>query len=343
MSTVFISYKREDEPRVGRIALALQAEGLDVWWDRALVGGENWRMQIQSALDGAGCVVVVWSRESVGPSGDFVRDEAGQGKRRGILVPVLIEEVAAPLGFGEIQAIDLSEWTGNRDDPFFRDLCEAVKAKLEGRASAPPKGPTRRLLRRLTIGSISGMAIGALAVSFNVFNAQDQLCGMPLFQPGLSDWCGSMGVGKRATREERIAWETRPRNSCEALRTHIQKYPEGAYHQAAADLLDTRTAIQSESWRSANRKLALFVPRSSESSPDEPRAKSQALALAQPAAERLCKGFAATTTFRLKAARAEVQDWHCERDRSGMRCGLEGEAVCEVEERHLIQTESCNG
>mgnify|MGYP001329930509 CR=1 FL=1 len=343
MSSVFISYKSEDETRVGRIALALQAEGLEVWWDRALVGGENWRMQIQSALDGAGCVVVVWSRESVGSNGDFVRDEAGQGKRRGILVPVLIDKVGAPLGFGEIQAIDLSDWTGKRDDAFFRDLCEAVKAKLEGRQSGPPQGPTRRLLRRLSIGSLSGIGIGALAVAFNVFNAQDQLCGVPVFQPGLSDLCAGIGIGKRATREERIAWETRPRNSCEALRAHIQKYPEGGYHQAAADLLDARTANQTESWRSASRKLALFVAQDGETSPDEAAAKTQALDRAQPTAERLCKNFAATTTFRFKAATVAVQDWRCERAGSGMRCAFEGEAICDVEERHVVQTELCHG
>src|SRR5688500_9183756 len=126
MNELFISYKREDEGRVGRLVQALERTGLSVWWDRGLPGGADWRQQRQSALDAARCVIVVWTQESVGPSGDFVRDEAGQAKRRGVLIPVLLEKVPLPLGFGEIQAIDLTRWKGNPRDPFFQDLCGAV-------------------------------------------------------------------------------------------------------------------------------------------------------------------------------------------------------------------------
>lgn len=89
------------------------------------------------ALDAAGSVVVVWTHESVGPAGDFVRDEAAQAKRRGVLVPVLLDAVSPPLGFGEVQAINLSAWKGKTTDPFFGDLCAAVTAKLEGRPVPP--------------------------------------------------------------------------------------------------------------------------------------------------------------------------------------------------------------
>jgi hypothetical protein len=37
-----------------------------------------------------------------------VLEEAGQGKRRRVLVPVLKEPVEPPMGFGLIQAADLS-------------------------------------------------------------------------------------------------------------------------------------------------------------------------------------------------------------------------------------------
>ena len=36
MNEVFISYKREDEPRVGRLVRALEDAGFSVWWDRGL-------------------------------------------------------------------------------------------------------------------------------------------------------------------------------------------------------------------------------------------------------------------------------------------------------------------
>src|SRR5579872_1133605 len=132
MSDVFISYKREDEARVYRLAQALEKVGLTVWSDHQLAPSENFRDNIAKALAEARCVVVVWSRASVGEAGDFVRDEASRGKARGVLVPVRIDAVHPPLGFGELQAVDLTGWRGGAGDPFFRDLVGATRAKLDG-------------------------------------------------------------------------------------------------------------------------------------------------------------------------------------------------------------------
>ncbi|MEO8455726.1 MAG: toll/interleukin-1 receptor domain-containing protein, partial [Sphingomicrobium sp.] len=74
MSDVFISYKAEDRPRVRPLVEALEAEGLAVWWDEQVGGGEAWRESIEQQLDGAACVIVVWSKRSTGPEGRFVRD-----------------------------------------------------------------------------------------------------------------------------------------------------------------------------------------------------------------------------------------------------------------------------
>src|SRR5262245_55966900 len=106
MNPVFISYKREDRLRVSRLVRARERTGLTVWWDVGMGPGENWRNEILSALDAGMCVVVVWTHESVGPAGDFVRDEARRAKRRDVLVPVLLDNVEPPLGFGEVQTID---------------------------------------------------------------------------------------------------------------------------------------------------------------------------------------------------------------------------------------------
>lgn len=90
MTDVFFSYKREDEDRVVKLVRGLEEAGLTVWWDRGLPGGESWRANIQSALEKASCVVVAWTKMSVGPTGDFVRDEAGEAKLRGIFVPLFL-------------------------------------------------------------------------------------------------------------------------------------------------------------------------------------------------------------------------------------------------------------
>jgi hypothetical protein len=342
MTDVFLSYKREDAVRVMRLVRALEATGLSVWWDRGLAGGENWREQIQAALDAARCVIVVWTHDSVGPEGDFVRDEAGQAKRRGKLVPVRLDRVDPPLGFGELQAIDLMGWKGSLRDPFFEDLRSAVDAKLEGRAVPPAKGPMKRLMRRLTYsGFASAIGLGAVVVGFNLLSAQDKLCGAPLLQPQISDLCGTLGLGHRPTTAERIAWASREPGSCAALRAHIERFPEGAYRAVAADLLAARRVTQTEIWTPTVRRLVLFVGQDDVAHSSEPAAQAAALGRARMSAERLCKSFVATTSYRLTSAKPIVQMWNCSRASTSVLCGLEGEALCEVEERRVQDIEEC--
>jgi hypothetical protein len=342
MSDIFISYKHEDEARVVRLVRALESTGLSGWWDRGLAGGENWRSQIQNALNAARCVIVVWTRDSVGPAGDFVRDEAGQAKRRGVLVPVMLDKVDPPLGFGEIQAIDLTHWKGSSRDPFFKDLSAAVTAKLEGRAVPPAKGPMKRLIQRLTYTSLaSAMVFGSVAFGLNLFRAQDHVCGLPLLQPPISDVCGAMGLGDRPTRRERISWEGREAGSCAALRTHIERFPNGTYRDEAAGMLAARRVTQTEGWTPSTRRLALFEPQDDVPSTNQAAAQAVALARAQARAERLCRGFAATTSFRLNSATPAPQVWNCSPLAKGVTCGFEGEALCALEERRIQEHETC--
>jgi TIR domain len=78
---------------------------------------------IEEALDSAKCVVVLWSKQSI--SSDWVKDEAEEGNRRGILVPVSIEEVKAPLGFRRLQTANLVGWKGDEDHPEFGEVLSA--------------------------------------------------------------------------------------------------------------------------------------------------------------------------------------------------------------------------
>ena len=69
--------------------------------------GETWDEVIEAALDGARCVVVLWSRYSVQSS--WVRTEADEGQRRRVLIPALLDDVVIPLAFRRIQAANLPE------------------------------------------------------------------------------------------------------------------------------------------------------------------------------------------------------------------------------------------
>ena len=136
MSDVFISYKAEDRPRVEPLVDALESEGLSVWWDARVGGGEAWRESIAEHLDAARCVLVVWSKRSTGPEGRFVRDEASRGQHRGTYLPVTIDKVQPPLGFGEMQALSLTGWKGNPSDPRYRAVSACVHSMLGREASS---------------------------------------------------------------------------------------------------------------------------------------------------------------------------------------------------------------
>jgi len=130
MSDIFISYAREDRPRAEAIAQALEAHGWTVWWDRKIPAGRKFSQVISEEIAKARCLLVLWSAASV--EADFVEEEAYKGKRRGILVPVFLEEVDPPLGFSLLQAADLTGWDGDRASPLFQGLCTEITGHLGG-------------------------------------------------------------------------------------------------------------------------------------------------------------------------------------------------------------------
>lgn len=170
MSDVFVSYKAEDRRRVEPLVEALKAEGFSVWWDAQIDGGAAWRASIEAELATARCVLVVWSKRSVGPDGTFVRDEASRSLRRNVYLPITIDKVEPPLGFGETQALPLRRWSGNLSDPRYRAVLGAVQAMV-GRTSAGGHPARRRAAidRRMLMVGVGGVAVIAAGASWLVF------------------------------------------------------------------------------------------------------------------------------------------------------------------------------
>jgi formylglycine-generating enzyme required for sulfatase activity len=108
MADIFVSYTRADQEIVGRIVALLEAQGWSVWWDTRIAGGERWDATIEREIKAARCVVVVWTPQSI--DREWVREEADYGRKRGILIPVLIGLDEPPFGFGRIQARNLTGW-----------------------------------------------------------------------------------------------------------------------------------------------------------------------------------------------------------------------------------------
>ena len=128
MTDIFISYARVDRTRAEAIARALEAQGWSVWWDRQMRAGVNINEVIDRELGQARCVLVLWSAVSV--KRDWVNDEARVGKERGVLIPVLIEDVRQPLGFGSMQYADLVEWDGDIRSAAFEQLRRDIEALI---------------------------------------------------------------------------------------------------------------------------------------------------------------------------------------------------------------------
>src|SRR5437764_9923568 len=185
MTDVFVSYKAEDRRRVQPLVLALQADGYRVWWDEHIGTGDEWRQTIERELDSASCVIVVWSKRSVGPDGHFVRDEASRAQRKHVYVPVLIDAVDPPLGFGERQATSIRGWKGDRTDARY----ESVLTSVRHLAGAPTGVHSLKPGQDLSVSRHTAMAGGVIAVG-----GVAALGGWALMKPGRASASDSIAV-----------------------------------------------------------------------------------------------------------------------------------------------------
>jgi tetratricopeptide (TPR) repeat protein len=160
---VFVSYARENRDAAQRLADALAENRLRVWWDRDLAAGSEFATVIETQLNSAAVVLGLWSVDSVRSA--FVRDECGHALRAGKLLPVRIEEVDLPLGFGQLHTLDLLDWDGDADDEAFQALMREIerrrtRAPIPLEATLPPPRIGRRMLRRVALGVAVVAALG---------------------------------------------------------------------------------------------------------------------------------------------------------------------------------------
>ena len=178
MADIFISYANEDKETAARLAGFLESIGWSVWWDRRIPAGRTWRAVLQEALRDMRCMIALWSQDSV--ESPWVAEEAEEARKLGkALVPILIQRVEPPIGFRTIQAADLVNWDGSRDDPAAKMLIADLESLLgkpaaqtgernrivETRDSESPRpAPMQRLKSPPPIqGSKTGWLIAAIA------------------------------------------------------------------------------------------------------------------------------------------------------------------------------------
>ena len=187
MGEIFISYASEDRARAQLLASVLGARGWSVWWDRKIPLGKSYDEVIEKALAQAKCVIVLWSAVSV--ASEWVRNEASEGRRREILVPVFLDAVDAPLAFRLLNGANLIEWQPNAANQEFDKLVERVTELLGQGAPAetsprvvttvPLHQPTREFVAkffnsRLVRGGLATAFVAVLAITYVLNTRQSE-------------------------------------------------------------------------------------------------------------------------------------------------------------------------
>lgn len=131
---VFVSYSHHDRDRVEPLVRALEANNLSVFWDPEIpVGTPTYNKYLEERLNEADRAIVIWTAASV--SSSWVIEEANEALRRGILLPVRLDDAEPPLGFRSVQTLDLRGWSWKTPNRGIDGLVDA----LSGRPIRAPK------------------------------------------------------------------------------------------------------------------------------------------------------------------------------------------------------------
>jgi hypothetical protein len=261
---VFISYAREDRACAERFAEAFTAHGCEVWWDREIDVGADFSATIESALEAARTVVVLWSEHSV--RSGFVKDEAARARDKSKLHPVRIADVPLPLGFGHIQTVDLFDCAAGGED-FLSLIDQLRKTTATVQTDAGPRrrtGGLAQILKRRGTWIAAAVAAAAVLVAVLVYAwLAEKRCnaafvttdnGVQRLQEGNTEqaidffteairMCGTRGPTYRYRGEAYARLNDYPLAVADLERA-LELGLEGHSHRRATELLARLTALQ---------------------------------------------------------------------------------------------------
>jgi TIR domain len=132
---VFISYKRSERALVEKIAAALRALKLSVWFDASLESGHTFDDEINREVRAAKCVLVCWSQAAI--ASEWVRAEASIGRERGVLAACFLQRCDLYPPFNLVHAEDLSAGALDAANPAWAKIVSQIGA-LVGRPGLGP-------------------------------------------------------------------------------------------------------------------------------------------------------------------------------------------------------------
>jgi hypothetical protein len=109
-SDIFISYSSDDRRQAEELALFLEESGYSAWWDRQLIGGDEFREKIGTALNEARAAIVIWTQSSI--ASRWVLDESDTAASAHKLIPVRSDNLTPqqiPFGFRGLHTVAWSD------------------------------------------------------------------------------------------------------------------------------------------------------------------------------------------------------------------------------------------
>jgi hypothetical protein len=174
MAEIFISYAKDDRTDAGELAAFLKEQGHSVWWDRELVGGQQFATVIAQALARSKVAIVIWTLSSI--DSDWVIDEADAARKAKKLIPVRADDLDVeqiPLSFRRLQTVQLNDRDGVLNA--IQKYNEAPLVKPSGWTILKMRMARRvsGAWRRLTLGNIGLAAIALPLLAYYCFLGVD--------------------------------------------------------------------------------------------------------------------------------------------------------------------------
>lgn len=265
MADIFISYKREDQEEHGRVrplAEALTAAGYDVFYDVQVPPGSSWEDFLQSKINAARAVLVLWSEASV--TSDWVKEEAEMAKNAGKLIPVFLDTVAPPFGFARIEGANLAGWNGDLNHIEWKNLVAAIKARIgEGEGTSQP-GVTRvayQPSKTVTVqkrapksggGGVMKVVLGVIGLA--VLAGVGMVAWSSMQQAEIArDRAADVAVDEAMTRgmDERAWRDATNADTIAAYRRYLDLRPTGAYRAEALERIEELEAATAREARNS--------------------------------------------------------------------------------------------
>lgn len=134
---VFLSYASQDKTSVRELSARLVGEGwIDTWQDeKDLLPGQDWRVKIEEAVEGADVVIIVLSQHSVSKEG-YVQKELRYAREIALekpedtifLIPLRLDECEVPRGLRFYQWVDYFD---DKKSASYKALVTSLKFRYE--------------------------------------------------------------------------------------------------------------------------------------------------------------------------------------------------------------------